>query len=253
MSEPFFEYASRYEHEDGRVRLKIDHTIKVCRIMDELTAWLGLDEHDRFLAHTVALYHDIGRFEQLRQYGTFVDHRSVDHADLGVQILKDSSFLDALDEEDRRIVLFAVENHNKYRIGPCDERTRLFARLIRDADKCDIFRVFACEDLNQATSTSIEQIKDDVVSDEIEQMIMAHRPIVKEKRKTGLDVWITFLGFFFDMNFSKTMEIAREQGYYRLLFDQIRFHRCQDQIDRILQETERFMDEQLKQKKMAEY
>ena len=33
------------------------------------------------------LLHDVGRFEQLRRYGTFIDAQSIDHAEFGADRL----------------------------------------------------------------------------------------------------------------------------------------------------------------------
>lgn len=185
------DYVSRFDTNDPKIQLKIKHTMKVCAIMDGLSDSLELDAHDHRITHMIALYHDIGRFEQLKQFGTFLDHQSVDHAALGVLILKENPFLEEYSMEEKEQILFAIANHNKYRIEKTDDQKKLlFAKMIRDADKCDIFRVFACEDLRTATSTTLEQIKEDIVSPEIEQMIMYHCCVEKEKRKTGLDVWM---------------------------------------------------------------
>ena len=40
------------------------------------------------IAEAVALLHDVGRFEQYKRYGTFNDRKSVNHAALGVEIMK---------------------------------------------------------------------------------------------------------------------------------------------------------------------
>lgn len=240
------DYVSRFDTNDPKIQLKIKHTMKVCAIMDGLSDSLELDAHDHRITHTIALYHDIGRFEQLKQFGTFLDHQSVDHAALGVLILKENPFLEEYSMEEKEQILFAIANHNKYRIEKTDDQKKLlFAKMIRDADKCDIFRVFACEDLQTATSTTLEQIKEDIVSPEIEQMIMDHCCVEKEKRKTGLDVWVTFLGFFFDFNFRRSFSIAKEQGYYRQPFEKIRFTKAQAQIDRILNEVESYIEKNI--------
>ena len=243
----FGEYVGRYDLTDDKVRLKVVHTMKVCALMDELAQSLGLSERERDIAYVTALFHDIGRFEQLRRYGTFVDYQSVDHADLGVQILKEEGLLDGFGDEEKERILTAIALHNKYALPALDEKTLLLARMIRDADKCDIFRVFASKDLTSATSTTLSSVQDEVVSAEIERMLFEHRCVEKEKRKTGLDVWMTFLGFFFDMNFSETIRIAKKQGYYRQPFDGVAFTRAQEQIDRILAEVERYIDERLRE------
>ena len=56
------------------------------------------------LALLCALFHDIGRFEQLKQYDTFLDHKSVDHASLSCRVLRENHVLDRLPETDTEAV-----------------------------------------------------------------------------------------------------------------------------------------------------
>ena len=145
----FMEYASRFDStHNGKMKLKIVHTQEVTKVMERLTQALHLPEKMRRLAYICAVYHDIGRFEQLKRYDTFWDHQSIDHAQLSCEILKEEHLLEELSERERQMILTAIGNHNKLAIEPgLDEETMLLCQLIRDADKCDIFRVFAFEDI----------------------------------------------------------------------------------------------------------
>ena len=59
-----------------------------------------------------------------------------------------------------------METNNRLAIEDgLDEKTLIFAKLIRDADKCDIFRVFAQEDPVDTTGFSAEQVGQEAVSD----------------------------------------------------------------------------------------
>ena len=48
---------------------------------------MGLTGEDKDVAWLLGMLHDIGRFEQIRCFGTFNDGMSVDHAELGADIL----------------------------------------------------------------------------------------------------------------------------------------------------------------------
>ena len=63
----FDDYAARYDHTDGRVALKIVHTYAVVSVMENLCQKRLLPPHTAGLALLCALFHDIGRFEQLKQ------------------------------------------------------------------------------------------------------------------------------------------------------------------------------------------
>ena len=211
--------------------------------MEQLTAALPLSESDRELAYLCAVYHDIGRFEQLKRYHTFLDYKSIDHAQLGCEILRQGDFLDELSAREREQVLKAIGNHNRLAIEDgLDEKTLLFAKLIRDADKCDIFRVFAQEDPVDTTGFSAEQVGQEAVSDVVYESILGHYCIKKQERKTGLDVWVSFLGFFFDLNFAESLRIALKQGYYKKCFSEIRFADpvTKERVERCIAETEQY-------------
>ena len=237
----FLEYTSRFDTSEGRIRLKILHTMEVVKVMDRLTAMKNLSEKIRRLAEATALFHDIGRFEQVTQYGTFSDERSVNHGLLGCRVLKEEGLLDFLPEEEQEMVLTAIGNHNKYVIDEgLPEETELLCKLIRDADKIDIFRVFATEELVDTMGETREQVAGEKISDEVYERIMAHGPVPKSIRKTGVDYWVGFLGFLYDLYFEESREIIREHRYYRMQFDRTEFllPETRERVRRILKEID---------------
>ncbi|MDA8335869.1 MAG: HD domain-containing protein [Peptococcaceae bacterium] len=125
------------------VELKECHTRRVTGIIVRIGSSLGLPEEDLFLARTIALLHDVGRFRQIQRYGTFNDRRSENHALSGVAVLRQAGALDGLAAGEAGLVLRAVERHNLRELPPDpDPRFSLFARLVQDADKLDILDMF---------------------------------------------------------------------------------------------------------------
>ena len=119
----FVEYVSAYNAADVKVKLKIDHTWRTASLCDRLAVSLGLPDEDRDLAWLSGMLHDIGRFEQLRRYNTFVDRLSVNHAMLSADILFEDGedyerFLETLrrykDEENFEILVFDDEMQEDY-------------------------------------------------------------------------------------------------------------------------------------------
>jgi len=124
------------------IRLKEIHTGYVTANARALAKYLGCNAHDVALAEIIGLFHDVGRFRQYAVYQTFNDAQSEDHAELGLKVLAEVELLDRLDPQDAEIVRFAIKYHNKKEITPTDDRRKtFFAKLIRDADKLDIYRV----------------------------------------------------------------------------------------------------------------
>ncbi len=124
------------------MQLKLEHTLCVVddarRIM-EGEAWA---EGARVMGEACALLHDSGRYSQLKEFGTFQDSKSIDHAKRGVQVIAGQRWLDETTDEEWKTVLAAVALHNKRRISPTvSPELASFVHLVRDADKLDIFRV----------------------------------------------------------------------------------------------------------------
>lgn len=125
------------------IELKVEHTRKVCQIMDILAAGEGLSTEEARIAGAVALLHDVGRFPQYRRWRTFRDSESDNHARLAIEVIREQRLLDGLPPAERLLIEEAVRFHNL--LQPPEQvqsPTRLFIRLIRDADKLDIWRVF---------------------------------------------------------------------------------------------------------------
>ena len=126
------------------IKIKEIHTGYVTSIAVQLAKHLQFSEHDVELAEIMGLFHDVGRFRQYSLYKTFNDAVSEDHADLGLKVLSELDFMKKLAPEDEALVRFAIGRHNKKEIGPApNERALAFAKLLRDADKLDIYRVLS--------------------------------------------------------------------------------------------------------------
>lgn len=83
----FAEYVRNYDPSDEKIKLKIDHTYRVAGLCQRIAESLGLSEPDVDIAWLLGMLHDIGRFEQIRRFGTFSDADSVDHAEFGADLL----------------------------------------------------------------------------------------------------------------------------------------------------------------------
>ena len=82
----FKNYAAKYNINDVKITLKIAHTYRVAEISERISKSIS-QNIDSNLAWLLGIFHDIGRFEQVKRFGTFLDVASVDHAELGADIL----------------------------------------------------------------------------------------------------------------------------------------------------------------------
>jgi hypothetical protein len=124
------------------IDLKKDHTLRVCEEILYIGKQLGLTDDELRLAEIIALLRDVGRFEQYALYNTFMDGNSENHAELGIKILEKFGVLESFDDTINDIILRAIKYHNRHSLPRNETEPCLFyAKLIRDADKFDIWKV----------------------------------------------------------------------------------------------------------------
>lgn len=214
----FAEYVRNYNAEDPKVHLKIVHTIKVSELCEEIAESLDLKRADIELAWLMGMLHDIGRFEQLRQYNTFNDALSVKHAELGCKILFEEGMFYKFvpeSEQDRNVEILrkAIACHSDYRIPEeYDERTKMFSNILRDADKIDILRANLETPLEDIYNVTTEELRNSEVSEAVMENFRLHRATHRELRKTAVDYVVGMISMAFEIVYPKSMEILIRQG-----------------------------------------
>ena len=76
----FQQYLKDFDSKYGKNELKIRHTYGVVKSSEYIANKLNLSLEDVELAKLIALLHDIGRFEQIKQFDCFLDYKNTDHA-----------------------------------------------------------------------------------------------------------------------------------------------------------------------------
>ena len=221
----FKEYLNNFDHENGKIDLKIRHTYGVVRASEYIANKLKLSDEEIELAKLIALLHDIGRFEQVKQFNSFIDIKSIDHALLGIDILFQQNLIRNFVEDNQydNIIYKAILNHNKYEIEKgLDDIELMYAKIIRDADKIDIFRVKVEEDFaNIIDNTNREILENDTLSENIYNDFMNSRLIVDGDRKTDLDIWTSHIAYIFDFNFKFGLEYIKENDYINMIINRL--------------------------------
>ena len=217
MSDYMRSFYSDDEEVQQGILIKETHTGYVTSNSIELAKYLKLSEHDVELAEIIGLFHDVGRFRQYSLYKTFNDADSEDHADLGIKVIDELDFFKELSDVDNDIVHFAIKNHNKKLVEPTeDERKILFAKIIRDADKLDIYRVLepflAQENADKMPKFIKGKERAEISPDFIENFVEGNQADYRKIRTNG-DRKIVRLMWVYDINFSWTMKKIVERGY----------------------------------------
>lgn len=219
----FADYLRQYDASNDKIRLKIVHTYGVVDAASSIAEGLNLSEEDKNLALHIALLHDIGRFEQLKQYNSF-DDSIVPHAQLSLDILfKDHMIEQFIPERDYdSIVYTAIENHGLYRLNPgITSRSLLHAQIIRDADKLDNFRVKEQDSIVTMLDVTAEELGSESISPHVYQSFLSGIPILNSERVTHMDMWISYLGYIFDLNFPVSRRYVIDHRIIDKLIDRV--------------------------------
>ena len=223
----FNNYLKDYDCHNDKIRLKIVHTYGVVKESTDISARMRLSEEDTTLAKMIALLHDIGRFEQLKRFDSFLPD-TMDHAAYGVKILFNNDngenlirrFVPESDFDD--IIRISIAKHSDFVLEGVSDPCALFhARLIRDADKLDNFRVKLEDDLLTFMGMPGEEIGALEISPKVYETVFRSSTILSADRITKMDYWVSYLVHIFDLNFKESMDIVAENNYIEKLVHRI--------------------------------
>ena len=215
-------FTSFSEKQKANFQLKYTHTYEVAKIIVEMGKRLGLKPPQLAIAELIGLFHDLGRFEQIKRHNTFSDAQSMDHGDFGMQVIKEFKLLDKIEEMNQRskeTVLKAVKYHNKLELPDLEDQTTLFyIQLIRDADKIDIYRVLL-EYYNDASDEKDQTVvlnlkSEEKLSESVIEKIKQGKIVEKRQIKNVNDFKLLNLSWIFDFNFYASLQLLKEKGYY---------------------------------------
>jgi hypothetical protein len=201
------------------MRLKESHTKRVCREALAIGRALKLSVEQLQMIEVIVLLHDVGRFEQYTRHRTFSDAQSENHAKLTLAILRARHVLDRFDAHTRSIIRRAIAYHNLAAIPPGvrDQNVLLFSRLMRDADKLDIWRVVIhyyyakTEEKNHAIAIGLPD--NPGISPEVLADVCAERIVLSKHVRNLNDFKLLQMGWVFDVNFVPTLKAVQRRKY----------------------------------------
>ena len=218
----FEKYVSNYNLNDPNIYLKYKHTGKVAENCERIAKSLNLSEQDIDLAWEIGMLHDIGRFEQLRRFDTFIDTESIDHAEFGADLLFKEGLIQQFDDEKENYELLekAIRLHSLYRLPDnLSERELLFCQIIRDADKIDIYRANYETGLHVIYHVTKEELLNSEITPEVYQVFCEERAIPRNIRKTIADNLVGHIALTFELVYPESKKMAIEQGYLQKLLE----------------------------------
>lgn len=216
LMQAFETYVSDYDLKNPNIYLKYIHTGKVAQNCECIARSLGISGEEADLAWEIGMLHDIGRFEQLRRFDTFIDAVSIDHAKFGADLLFKDGLMERFDPEGahNELIEKAIRCHSLYRLPEgLTETQNLFCQIIRDADKIDIYRANFETGLDVVYHVTKEELRNSPVSPEVYEVFCQERAIPREITKTVADHLVGHMALTFELVYPKSRELAFQQGY----------------------------------------
>ncbi len=217
-------FLSTVSEHDRNIVLKIEHSERVVAEIESICSSLGVKGEDLHLAKTMALFHDIGRFEQYARYETYVDRDSVNHADLSVTVLRREGVLKDFGPDEAELILRAIACHNRAALPEGESPRHLFfERLLRDADKLDILRVttryYESPESQRDRILDLDLPNSAGVSRDTCRDIEAGRIVRLEHLHNINDFKLLQASWIFDVNFPRTLAQIRDAGASRVAME----------------------------------
>ncbi len=210
-------FSPKSEEDRRNYLLKEIHTYAVGENALLIAGGLGLNRREIALAGIIGLLHDVGRFPQYRDYRTFRDSQSKNHAVLGAKVLLDGHALCGLPKQDRDLVVHAVTLHNVFTLPRgLAQRTLLHSRIIRDADKLDLWRIFiellALPEAERPSAAGLGLPEGAGYSPEVLPALEQRHMIRLSQLRTLNDFKLLQLAWIYDLNFLPSFRIVRDRN-----------------------------------------
>lgn len=224
----FSGYVAGFKELDEELRqnivLKEEHTKRVCREILRIGTQLNLNDGELRLAEIIALLHDVGRFEQYARYHTFRDQKSENHATLGISILKRFGVLEPVNEATRTLILRVIGFHNRATLPHGESETCLFfTKLLRDADKLDIWKVvtdyYHRKDERRNGALELDLPDTPEISEQVYRDLVNQRIVDVKHIRNLNDFKLLQMGWAFDVNFSPTLRSVKSRRYLEKIRD----------------------------------
>ena len=242
----FLRFTENYDLQNKDILRKQKHSLRVMEISKQISNELKLNEEEIQISALIGLLHDIARFEQRKLYETFHDTKSFDHGDYGEKILEKNIRKYIETNQYDKIIKTAVRNHNKFKIEDgLSEKENLFSKIIRDADKLDIFY----EAVEMFWKGKEKQIEETVILDKVIEQFKKQLTIKREDIEQGkntINNVISIIAFIYDMNFKPSFEILKKENYINRILD--RFNVKDEKTKKEIEEIRKISNKYIEQK-----
>ena len=220
----FNSFVKQYDLEFPKMQRKYKHSYRVMENSKNIAQSLNLTDSEIEIATLIGLLHDIGHFEEIKVRDILKENTKMDHGDLGVEILLKDEYIRKFIEEEKNdnIIMKAIKNHNKFKIEDgLSEKELLFAKIIRDADKLDIF--YEGAEIFWTNREELEEINNSKISDKVLAEFRDNIVIDRKDTVTKVDRILSIVSFIFDINYKYNFKVLKEKKYINRILDKFSF------------------------------
>lgn len=247
----FNSYVKDFYGEDDlinqNIELKEKHTLNVAKHSVDIAKSLELSSEEIDIAEIIGLFHDVGRFEQFKIYKTFRDSVSVNHAELGIKVLEENKVLKELSTNNQEIIIKAIYCHNIKELSSISNKKEdLFCRLIRDADKLDIFRIIIQYEKERSNNPNpaIDNLPfTSGYNKELVESLLKNERISNNLLKNYNDRKLYELSWIVDVNFPYSFKQIKDNGVLQTLISCLPQN---DDINKVINHFNIYIDEHIK-------
>lgn len=219
-------FTSNNEEIQLNLELKRNHSFNSVEIISDLSLANNLNESETLIAKTIALLHDVGRFEQLCKHETFSDSEQINHIEIGISILKSENILSSLSDDVCEIILECIKYHDINEIPKTvPENIIPYLKLIRDADRIDALNIVSkyyseCKP-GKNKRLEMELADKPEISKKVYKAIMDEKVVTKKDILTLNDQKLYQMSWVYDFNFKKSFKIISEKSYLKKIYESL--------------------------------
>lgn len=204
---------------NSSVESRLNHISRVFGLVTRISENDNMRGEDQFIAQVVAALHDVGRFPQIEKYDTFIDDERYNHSTEGAKMLQDG-LLQQLFPETRKydaIIITAVKCHGLPSLPTNikDEKIMRQIKLIRDADRTDIF-----EESVQYFDYMFKSLawgESKKITPKIKELFENRKPMLVKDLKSKLDMLALRLGLLSQYEFVAALQLIEQKDYINRL------------------------------------
>ncbi|MDY0131999.1 MAG: HD domain-containing protein [Desulforegulaceae bacterium] len=222
------EFKTRFPQFYEAFHLKEIHCKNVAVEAVKIGEKLCLTSEELKFCELIGLFHDMGRFPQFAEFKTFNDLISCDHGKKSVLEAIRTNLVFKIEKEKRDVFLSSLFFHNKKKMPEFKQSKKhiksFFLKILRDADKLDIYRVVCQNYLGTNKNSKIISMNFEdsgEISPKIISDILNHKPASITAVKSLTDLKLSQMSWVFDLNFKFSIEQVKKKQIPEIIFSTI--------------------------------